>query len=81
MTDMGHRQCDQRGVARDIGRALCLDVANQRPDLDRSVLVAYAVEAGNAVDVDQQCRPVEPHVEGCNQALPAGKQSCLLVRQ
>ena len=54
MADVRHGQRDQRGVSGDIGRALGLDVAGEGADLDRAVVQRDAVEAGNAVEVDQQ---------------------------
>ncbi len=78
MADMRHGRGDQRRMTRDLGRALGLGMANQRPDLDPAVLHHNVVEPVDAVDVDQQGGMAEPHIERCHQALPAGEHPCIL---
>src|SRR5262249_39230010 len=58
----------------DLGRALGGDMPHQRADLDLAACDSDPVEAADAVDVDEQRRAGEPHVEGGNQALAAGEQ-------
>src|SRR6266511_6073619 len=81
MADMRQRPGDQRGVAGDLGRALGLGVAHQRPDLDPPVVARDTVEPADAVEVDEQARRAEPHVEGGDQALAAGQQAGLVMGQ
>ncbi len=72
---MRHSERDQRRVLGDQLRAFYLGMARQRADLDEFALLGDAVQALDAVDVDQQARRRQPHVERGDQALPAGKQA------
>src|SRR5207237_10596363 len=65
------RAGDERRGVHDLGRTLRLRVAYQRADLDVAVAARDAVEARHGVDVDQQARARQPHVERGDQALPA----------
>jgi hypothetical protein len=56
-------------------------VTHQRADLDVGVFQGDAVEAADAVDVDQQRGLAQPHVERGDQALSAGEQPRVVVRQ
>ena len=69
MADMRHRARDQRRVLRDVLRAFGRGVAHQGADLDRAIPTRNRVEAGNPVDVHEQARRIEPHVERGDQAL------------
>ena len=71
MADMRHGARDQRRVLRDDRRAFGRGVAHQGADLHAAVAARDAVETGNAVDVHQEARRVEPHVERGDQALAA----------
>ena len=75
VADMRHGARDQRRVLGDDVGALGGGVARQCADLDHAVFERDAVEAVDAVDVDQQGRRRQPHVEGGDQALPAGEQA------
>src|SRR6202021_1895753 len=48
-------------------------------DLQHALLDRYALELVERIDVNQQLRRREPHVEGRNQALAAGEQACVAV--
>ena len=69
---------DQRRVPAMIVGALGGGMARQRADLHHAVLERDAVEPADAVDVDQQGRRRQPHVERGDQALPAGEQAGVL---
>src|SRR5262249_57315156 len=58
-----------------------LRVTHQRADLDVGVFQGGGGEPADAVDVDQQRGLAQPHVERGNQALSAGKQPRVVVRQ
>ncbi len=75
MGDMGQGARDERRVAGDLRRAFGLRVAHQRADLDGAVLHRNALERIEAVDVDQERRTGQPHVERGDQALAAGEQT------
>src|SRR2546430_5200607 len=61
-------------MSMNFGRLFGLRMAHQRADLDVSILGRNSIEAGDSIDVDQQSRPAEPHVERSDQALSAGEQ-------
>jgi hypothetical protein len=61
-------------VGGDDRRAFDLRVPRQRADLDELALLGDAVETFDAVDVDQQRRLRQPHIERGDQTLPAGEQ-------
>ena len=72
-----------KGMARAISGA-CWAMMSERsawtwrtnaPISTAAVFVRNAVEPGNAVDVDQQGRRRQPHVERGDQALPTGEQA------
>src|SRR3954470_16839912 len=73
MRDVRHRERDQRGVSGDFRGMLQRGVARERPDLDSAVFHADVVEA-DAIDVDQQRRVRQPHVQRGDQALAAREQ-------
>ncbi len=75
VADMRHGERDQRRMAGDLGRALGLSMASQRSDLELAVLQRDPVETGDMIDVDQQRRMGEPHVESRDQALAAGQNA------
>ena len=79
MPDMRHGERDQRRVPGDQLGTLDLGMARQGADLDEFALFGDAVEALDAVDVDQQVRRRQPHVERGNQALPAGQQPRIVL--
>jgi len=81
MTDVRHGERDKRRVACNVGRALGLGMPHQRADLDLPVGDDNRIEPRNGIDVDQRGRTVEPHVEGGNETLAAGKQPRLLLLQ
>ena len=78
MADVRHRPCNQRRVPCDDVGALGLRMARERADLDGAVLDRDAVEAVDAVDIDQQSGCRQPHIERGDQALPAGQQPRVL---
>ena len=80
MRDVRERERDQRRMFGDLARAFGLGVAHQRADFELAVLAINAVEAGDAVDVDQQARRGQPHVERGEQALAAGEQAGFAAR-
>src|SRR3954471_15708779 len=73
MRDVRHRERNQRRMFGDFGGALQSDVTRQRADLDSAIFHADVVEA-DAVDVDQQRRVRQPHVQRRDQALAAREQ-------
>ena len=75
MADMRHGERNQRRVARDQVRAFGLGVAGERADLDVAVLQRDAVEPVDVIDVDQQRRVRQPHVQRGDQALAAGEDA------
>src|SRR4029078_9900916 len=79
MTDMRHRKRDQGCMLCDHIRMLNLSVTRQRADLDVLALLGDAVEVLDAVDVDQQIRCRQPHIERGDQALSAGEQPRIVL--
>ena len=75
MADMRHCARDQRCVLGDYLRTLGAGVTRERADFDHAVFFGDAVEPADAIDVDQQARRRQPHVERGDKALPAGEQS------
>ena len=53
----------------------------QGADLDLAVFMDRAAEPADAVDVDQQRRRRQAHVEGRNQALAAGEQAGVFLAE
>ena len=49
-------------------------LAYERADPESAVLLGNAVEAGNAIQVDEHGRPGQAHVQRGDEALPAGQQ-------
>jgi hypothetical protein len=74
MRDVRQGARDQRRVLRDDVGTFGLRMPHQRADADASVRALDAIESFNAVDVDQQRRRGQPHVQRGDQALPAGEQ-------
>ena len=79
VADMRHGARDQRRVFGDQLGAFGLGMAHQRADLDLAVFVRDAVESADAVDVDQQARGGQPHIERGDQALPTRQQARVLM--
>ena len=79
VADMRQRAREQRRVLGDDVGSFGGGVAGQRTDLDRAVLARDAVEPADAVDIDQQGRLRQPHIERGDQALPAGEQAGVLM--
>ena len=75
----GMRQCDQRRVPGNVGGALGLDVAGEGTDLNLAILDGNPGQTADAVEVDQQLRRGQPHVERGHQALAAGEQPRLAI--
>src|SRR5262249_49189502 len=75
MSDMRHRLGDERRVRGDVWRAFGLRVAHERAELEEAVAPRDAVEPGHAIDVDQEPRLAQPHIERRDQALPAGEDT------
>ena len=69
---------DQRRMRRDLGRALRLRVAHERTDLDLTVTERDTIEARHAIDVNDELRPAQPHVQRGDQALSAGQEARIL---
>ena len=80
MPDMRQRLRDQRRMPRHDRRGERRRVPHQRADLDLPVFDRDAVEPADAVDVDQQARRIEPHVERGDQALAAGQHARAVMR-
>src|SRR5262245_4555143 len=81
VTDVRKRQSDERRRLRNLGGAFRLRVAHQRADFDMRVSQRDAVEPADAVDVDQQRRLAQPHVERRDQALSACEQPRIVACQ
>ena len=79
MADMRHGERDQRRMPGDLGGAFGLGVAGQRADLDLAGFHRDAGKPADAIQVDQQLRRRQPHVERGDQALAAGEQPRLAV--
>jgi hypothetical protein len=77
---VGQGQREQRRMFGDSGGTLGLCVAGECADFDLSALRRDAGKTADAVEVDQELRRRQPHVEGGDQALSAGEQSRLAVR-
>ena len=58
---------------------LDIDMTRHRADLDAPVFQRDTIQPHNIVDVDQQRRARQPHVERGNQALPAGQETRFAV--
>ena len=71
--NMRHGLRDQRQVLVDDRRIGDLDVASERADADVPVCQTYTLQRVELVDIDEQLRLGEPHVESRHQALPAGQ--------
>ena len=74
MADMRHGERDQRRMLGDQRGMLDLRMTRQRADFDRLALLGDAAETLDAIDIYQQRGRRQPHVEGGDQALPAGQQ-------
>src|SRR5581483_1868502 len=74
MPDMGHGQRDQRRVLRDMVRTLDLDVTGHCADLDRAAVDCDAGQPADAVEINQELRGRQPHIQRSHQALAAGQQ-------
>ena len=79
MADMRHGERDQRRVLGDHLGTLDLGMTRQGADLDEFALFGDAVESLDGVDVDQQVRRRQPHVERGDQALPAGQEPRIVL--
>src|SRR5262249_26955644 len=73
MRDVGESLCDERRQLRDQPAMLGLGVARQGAKLELSIALGDLAELGNPVDIDQQRRGRQPHVECGHQPLPAGE--------
>ena len=71
------------GEARPRAAGWCVQprvgLADGRADAERAVLARDAVEPGDAVDVDEQRRAQQPHVERGHEALAAGEHLRLVA--
>src|SRR6516225_5785143 len=76
---MRHSARDQRRVLRDSLGAFGRGVAGEGADLDLAAFVRDAIEPTYAVDVDQQRRSRQPHVERGDKALASREQASVLV--
>src|SRR4051812_23047039 len=56
-------------------------MADQRADFDVPVVRGYFIETAHAVDVDEQGGMAQSHIESGDQALSAGEEACVVVRQ
>src|SRR2546428_259233 len=73
MRDVRHRLRNERRVARYQRAVLDVEVARHGADAKHTVGERDARQSLDAVDVDQDLRRAETHVERGHQALPAGQ--------
>ncbi len=74
MGDVRQRARNERGELGNFARALGRGVAHERADFQLPILAHDAVEAVDGVDVDEQLRRRQAHIERGDKALAAGQQ-------